>query len=92
MRVPIRLGEDSFTMGEISKRNIKRMVKAMKAFKLLMNVHGVSDYLAFGTSALREANNGSHVIDIIKKKAGVKVEIISPHWPKLFLIAKYLIF
>ena len=76
VRVPIRLGEDSFTMGEISKRNIKRMVKAMKAFKLLMNVHGVSEYLAFGTSALREANNGSHVIDIIKKKAGVKVEII----------------
>lgn len=76
VRVPIRLGEDSFTMGEISKRNIKRMVKAMKAFKLLMNVHGVSEYLAFGTSALREANNGSYVIDIIKKKAGVKVEII----------------
>ena len=76
VRVPIRLGEDSFTMGEISKRNIKRMVKAMRAFKLLMNVHGVSEYLAFGTSALREANNGSHVIDIIKKKAGVKVEII----------------
>jgi len=76
VRVPIRLGEDSFTMGEISKRNIKRMVKAMKAFKLLMNVHGVSEYLAFGTSALREANNGSYVIDRIKKKAGVKVEII----------------
>ena len=76
VRVPIRLGEDSFTMGEISKRNIKRMVKAMKAFKLLMNVHGVSEYLAFGTSALREANNGSHVINIIKKKARVKVEII----------------
>ena len=76
VRVPIRLGEDSFTMGEISKRNIRRMVKAMKAFKLLMNVHGVSDYLAFGTSALREANNGSHIIDIIKKRAGVKVEII----------------
>ena len=76
VRVPIRLGEDSFTMGEISKRNIKRMVKAMKAFKLLMNVHGVSEYLAYGTSALREANNSSHVIDIIKKKAGVKVEII----------------
>lgn len=76
VRVPIRLGEDSFTMGEISKRNIRRLVKAMKAFKLLMSVHEVSEYLAFGTSALREANNSSHVIDIIKKKAGVKVEII----------------
>ena len=76
VRVPIRLGEDSFTMGEITKPNIKRMVKAMKAFKLLMNIHGVSEYLAYGTSALREAKNSSHVIDKIKKKAGVKVEII----------------
>ena len=76
VRVPIRLGEDSFTIGEITKPNIKRMVKAMKAFKLLMNIHGVSEYLAYGTSALREAKNSSHVIDKIKKKAGVKVEII----------------
>ena len=76
VRVPIRLGEDSFTIGEITKPNIKRMVKAMKAFKLLMNIHGVSEYLAYGTSALREAKNSSHVIDKIKKKAGVKIEII----------------
>ena len=85
MRVPIRLGEDSFTMGEISKRNIKRMVKAMKAFKLLMNVHGVSDYLAFGTSAISKHGIPMSYIEL-KKEAGVKVEIISPHWPKLFLI------
>ena len=31
VRVPIRLGEDSFTVGEISSKNIKRIIKAMKA-------------------------------------------------------------
>lgn len=76
VRAPIRLGEDSFTLGEISKKNIKRMVKAMRAFKLLMKVHGVSHYQAFATSALREANNSIEVIDQIKKKAGIKIEII----------------
>ena len=76
VRAPIRLGEDSFTLGEISKKNIKRMVKAMRAFKLLMKVHGVSHYQAFATSALREANNSIEVIDHVKKKAGIKIEII----------------
>ena len=76
VRAPIRLGEDSFTLGEISKKNIKRMVKAMRAFRLLMKVHGVSHYQAFATSALREANNSIEVIDHVKKKAGIKIEII----------------
>ena len=76
VRAPIRLGEDSFTLGEISKKNIKRMVKAMRAFKLLMKVHGVSHYQAFATSALREANNSIKVVDHVKKKAGIKIEII----------------
>ena len=46
VRVPIRLGQDSFTVGEISEANIKRMVKAMKAFKLIMKVNKVKRYMA----------------------------------------------
>jgi len=76
IRSPVRLGEDSFTLGEISPKNLKRFVKTMKAFKLLMNIHGVSYYKAFATSALREANNSSYVIETVKKKAGIKIEII----------------
>ena len=76
VRAPIRLGEDSFTFGEISKKNLKRMISAMKAFKLLMKVHEVSHYQAYATSALREANNRREVVEQVKKKAGIKIEII----------------
>ena len=76
VRAPIRLGEDSFTLGEISKKSLKRMVNAMKAFKLLMKVHHVSHYQAFATSALREANNRGDVVEQVKKKTGIKIEII----------------
>ncbi len=41
VRVPIRLGQDSFTVGAISDENIERMIDAMKAFRLLMKVHKV---------------------------------------------------
>ena len=76
VRAPIRLGEDSFTLGEISKKSLKRMVNAMKAFKLLMKVHHVSHYQAFATSALREANNSGDVVQQVKKKTGINIEII----------------
>ena len=76
VRAPIRLGEDSFTLGEISKKSLKRMINALKAFKLLMKVHGVSQYQAYATSALREANNSMDVVEQVKKKSGIKIEII----------------
>ncbi len=76
VRVPIRLGQDSFTVGEISQENIERMIDAMQAFRLLMKVHKVEKYLAFATSAMREAYNGKEVVEIIKEKAGINIEII----------------
>ena len=42
VRVPIRLGADTFIHGAISEQNKIRMIKAMKAFKFLMEVHGVT--------------------------------------------------
>ena len=76
VRVPIRLGQDAFTVGEISEENIERMCDAMKAFNLLMKVHKVERYMAFATSAMREAYNGKEVVALIKKKADIKIEII----------------
>ncbi|WP_445716821.1 Ppx/GppA phosphatase family protein [Flavobacterium sp.] len=76
VRVPIRLGQDAFTVGEITPENIDRMIDAMKAFKLLMKVHKVEKYQACATSAMREAYNGKDVVEIIKKKADIKIDII----------------
>ncbi len=76
IRVPVRLGEDSFTVGEISEHNVARMVKTMLAFKLLMDVAGVQNYRACATSAMREANNGNEVIQLIHEKSGIQIEVI----------------
>ena len=76
VRVPIRLGEDSFTVGEISERNEKRMIKAMKAFKHIMQINNVKAYMACATSALREANNGKEVVANIKAKTGIDIQVI----------------
>lgn len=76
VRVPVRLGQDAFTVGEITDENIERMVDAMKAYKLLMKVHKVEQYMACATSAMREAYNGQEVVDIIAREADIKIDII----------------
>lgn len=76
VRLPIRLGQDAFTIGDISEENIDRMVDAMSAYKLLMKVHKVERYVALATSAMREATNGNEVIAIINEKAGIEIQII----------------
>lgn len=76
VRVPIRLGQEAFTVGEISEETIDRMIDAMKAFKLLMKVHKVEKYMACATSAMREAYNGIEVAELIRKKADIKIDII----------------
>lgn len=76
VRVPIRLGQDAFTVGEISEENIDRMADAMTAFRLLMKVYKVDKYKACATSAMREAYNGKEVAEIIKDKTEIDIEII----------------
>ncbi|MBC7524573.1 MAG: exopolyphosphatase [Flavobacterium sp.] len=76
IRVPIRLGQDAFTVGEISEENIDRMTDAMKAFKLLMKVYKVEKYKACATSAMREAYNGKDVAAIIKQQSEIEIDII----------------
>lgn len=76
IRVPIRLGQDAFTVGEISEESAERMVKAMKAFKLLMDVYQVEKYAACATSAMREAYNGKDLVEEIAEKTGINIDII----------------
>ena len=76
IRVPIRLGQDAFTVGEITQENIDRMVDAMSAFKLLMKVYKVERYKACATSAMREAYNSKEVVKVIKEKSKIDIEII----------------
>ena len=77
VRVPIRLGQDAFTIGEISIKNIERLVDTMLSFKLLMKVHKVEKYLAYATSALRSSSNGKNIVDLILSKSGLKIQIIN---------------
>ncbi len=76
-RLPIRLGPDAFGAGEISPENKKRLITGMRAYRNVMEVHGVQKYRACATSALRESKNGLQVVEEIYKETGVNIELIS---------------
>jgi exopolyphosphatase/guanosine-5'-triphosphate,3'-diphosphate pyrophosphatase len=75
-RVPIRLGKDSFTIGEISDKNKERMIKTMQAYKNLMDVYEIERYKACATSAMREAENSKEVVEEIFEKSGIIIDVI----------------
>lgn len=77
LRVPLRLGFDVFSVGRISEKKEKNMIRLMKAYRYLMKIYEVADYRACATSAMRDARNGKDIIKNIEKKTGIKIEIIS---------------
>lgn len=77
VRVPLRLGVDVFRYGAVQERKFNQLIQTITCFKSLMEIYDVLDYEALATSALREARNGKEVIDAIREKTGVQVEIIS---------------
>ena len=77
VRVPIRLGEDAFVHHKILPNKADQLIKTMRSFKHLMNVHEVLDYKAFATSAMREAANADEIIQEIKTYADIDLQIVS---------------
>ncbi len=76
-RVPVRLGEDVFAKGRISEERIRQLVKTMRAFWYIMDVHQVEMFRVCATSAMREAKNRKAVIDTVEREANFKIEILS---------------
>lgn len=77
LRIPLRLGMDVFTKGEIGPEREKMIIDAMKIFRDLMNIYHVQHYRACATSAMRDARNGSEIIAQVKETSDIEIEIIS---------------
>ena len=75
-RNPVRLGEDVFTTGQLSRRTIKRTVAAIKEFSEATKLHSVEHTAAVATSAVREAANGRALTDRLREETGIDVRVI----------------
>lgn len=76
IRAPLRLGDEAFEKGEISPEKESKLIHLMQAFQHLMIVNDVVGYRACATSAMRDARNGSAIVERIKEIANIKIDII----------------
>ena len=75
-RAAVRLGADSFHLGYLTETTIDKVVEALREFHLNMDEMKVKQYRAVATSAVRDCANNQALINEVRKRAGVKIEII----------------
>lgn len=76
-RASVRLGHNAFTRRVISGQTIARAARTFREFRRMMDHHHVTGYRAVATSASREARNRQGLIDRIRRKSGIELEVIS---------------
>lgn len=76
VRLPIRLGADSFHNRAIDRQKIDGLINAMKGFKNLMEAYEVISYRAVATSAMRDSTNGKEVVAEVFEESGINIELI----------------
>src|SRR5271170_3492289 len=77
LREPVRLGQDVFTRGSISRETTQRAVEAFTRFKELIEQHQVIRTRAVATSALRESGNRDIFIKKIFQATGIELKTIN---------------
>jgi exopolyphosphatase/guanosine-5'-triphosphate,3'-diphosphate pyrophosphatase len=76
-RLPIRLGKDAFTSGQLSETSMQSALDAFVRFRTIADQFEVDQIRAVGTSALREAGNADLLIDRIARTTNIQLEVIS---------------
>tara|TARA_B100001059_G_C17794625_1_gene562283 strand:+ start:859 stop:1740 length:882 start_codon:yes stop_codon:yes gene_type:complete len=76
-RIPLRLGDDVFSLGRVDVKKKSNLINTMKAFEIITDIFEVSHLQAFATSAMREAENADQIVMDIKSATGIDLKIIS---------------
>lgn len=76
-KIPVKVGLGGINRNIITEEGKARALDAMRQFKLILTKNQVTKVYAFGTSALRNAENGKELATNIKSETGIEVNIIS---------------
>ena len=77
IRHSIELGTDTYNTGKISYERVDELCGVLKEFSAIMDSYGVDAYKAYGTSAIRETENTIIVLDQIRNRTGIQIEVLS---------------
>src|SRR5512137_1794483 len=75
-RLPVRLGRDAFSRGELAPTTMDAAVSALVSFARELNALGVETSRTVGTAALRECRNRDELGSRVRLEAGLALEVI----------------
>lgn len=75
-RIPVRLGHNAFTTGDLDEQTMDQAVAAFVHFRQRFDHHGVSMYRAVATSAVRNATNRDMLLHRLYHDAGIELDVI----------------
>ena len=73
----LRLGDVVTRTGTIPGPDVDRVLETIRRFSAMATSIGATEVVACATSAMREADNSSDVVDLIREETGISVEVIS---------------
>lgn len=76
LRAPVRLGSEVFVTGRLAAASIGQACNALREFRQAMDAAQVDVYRATATSAVREASNGTTLVERARREAGIELEVI----------------
>lgn len=77
IRYGIDLGTETFSTGKLSSSKVSELCKVLCDFSDIMKSYGVTQYVAYGTSAIRETQNTQILLDLIEQRTGIRIEVLS---------------
>lgn len=77
IRRRIALGGDTYVDGKINSDRLDELCRTLKEFSAIMKTYKVSAYKAYGTSAIREAENTRIILDQIEQRTGIRIDVLS---------------
>ncbi|HPX16391.1 MAG TPA: hypothetical protein PL068_07460, partial [Petrotogaceae bacterium] len=76
LEYPIFLGRDTFTKGKIDFEKVDKLCDALKGYKEMVKSYRVHDLRVVATTAVRDAYNRDYILNQIKVKTGLEVEVL----------------
>lgn len=77
VRKRIEIGRDTFSKGSISYELVEALCETLEQYVCIMKEYRVENYEAYASTAIRDSGNELFIIDQIKIRTGLTVQVLS---------------
>lgn len=77
IRRRIDLGTDTYATGKMAYERVDELCRYLNEYVQIMKTYKVSEYKAYGTSAIRETENTIIILDQIRQRTGISIDVLS---------------